>query len=305
MALKIKHNGIDISGKLELSKCLLCDRYGGMLDDITLEFPDDTNSITINRYDTLEVITDSYKSGIMYIDECLGFSGKFTVKAISSKPNNKDKKTRVWSHIRLTQIANDVAATCGLTLKTYGINDYTYDSVTQLHETDLEFLARICKREGYSIKCDNGNLIIFNERFIENDFEAMTINKSDVSPNWNFKRSANGMSRFTVRYFDMDKNVLIKFTAEDAQVDGRGDEAVMYVRDIAEAERFAHGFLRAANKECLTGMLSMTLNSGLSAGTVIDLKGFDEFDGRYVIYELTHDVLNERTSFKVRNTLAY
>lgn len=305
MALIIKHNGQDITSKINLASGILTDRYGGVLDTLTLSFPEGETDLAFYRYDEIEVVNDAYKSGVMYVDECIFSSGHYQINAISFKPQNKKKSSGFWRHIDLFRIANDVAKANGLILKTYGVTNFRYDAVTRINETDLAFLDRICKREGYSIKCDNGQLILFSERALESEARAVTINQSEVEPNYFFKRSTNGVSSLTVKYFDISTNEYIEYTAIDNDVEGGTERITERVKDTEEAQRFALGYLRERNKYYLTAQIKVSLNTEISAGTVLQLKGFSEFDGKYVVDEVSHDIVNNKSYLKIRAVLNY
>ena len=306
MNFEILHNGKNICDSIDIVKCYSSDRYGGKLDDLTLAFVSDSNTIEFNKDDKLEIRTiGEFSTGTMYLDSCIGNDGICTVKAISCRQESKRRKSKIWNHVRLSKLIEDAARSTGLTPVTYGIVDYTYDSIAQIKETDLQLLARVCKREGYSIKCDSGKLIVFNEYYLENNSTPIEISKEDVEPGYSFGRSLNGLASVTVTHFDISTMKTISYTSRDSDVPGGEDTRVEYLKDINEAERFSIGYLRDANKYHITGTLQMSYNGSISAGTVADLSGFEEFDGRYVVYEATHDFVREKTAIKVRKVLAY
>ena len=304
MALTIKHNGKDITAGVELSRCLLYDRYGGMLDSLSLEFPEGITKFDFYRYDEIEVTGDTYKSGTMYIDECEFSSGKYSINAISFKQKNKQKRSGIWKNVKLLQIAKDIAKECGLELKTYGVTDFTYEALSRVDETGLQFLSRICRREGYSIKCDNGKLIIFNNRMIENDATPLELKPTDIDPSYWFKRQTNGLSNVTLRFYNQQTG-LIEHSATDEDVDGGTEVITERVKDLSEALRFATGRLRQANENYIVGQIKMDFSPATSAGTVLLMKEFGEFSGKYVVYEAVHDIVNEKTYLKIRGTLKY
>ena len=306
MDFEILHNGKNIKDSIETTACYSCDRYGGMLDDLTVSFASNSNTIEFNEGDELEIRTSGgFTTGTMYLDSCTGESGLFTVNALSCRHNNKRRKSKIWNHVRLSKIIGDVAANTGLTPLMYGIEDFSYSSVSQIMEQDLQFLSRICKREGYSIKCDNGNLIVFNEHYLENNSKPIAISKDSVSSGYRFNRSVNGLASMTVRYFNPDTMRNIFFTSTDRSISGGEDIRIEFLADINEAQRFSVGYLREANKFYITGTLRMSYNGSISAGTVADLSGFEEFDGRYVVYEAIHDFMHNQTTIKVRKVLGY
>lgn len=305
MDFVLLHNGKNIRDSISLSKCYSCDRYGGMLDDLTIEFSTESHSIAFNENDELEINADGFTTGAMSLDSCIGNNGRFTIKALSCRHENKKKKSKIWRSVTLSKIISDVAKNTNLKPLLYGIKDFSYLSVSQVMETDLQFLARICKREGYSIKCDNGNLIVFNELYLENNSKPIELSKSDVDSDYSFDRSTDGLASMTVQYFDTESLKNISFTATDKEMRGGEGSKIEFVSSINEAKRFATGYLREANKFSLRGFLEMPYNKNISAGTVADLSGFEEFDARYVVYEAKHDFIAEKTAIKVRKILNY
>lgn len=306
MNFELLHNGKNILDSIKLSKCYSCDRYGGMLDDLTIAFSTDEHTIEFNENDELEIKTvGGFTTGIMYLDSCIGNDGKFTINALSCRHKNKKRKSKIWHQVKLSKIISDVAKNTGLSPLLYGIEDYTYKSVSQINETDLQMLARICKREGCSIKCDNGNLIVFNEHFMESNSKPITISKDSVNNDYSFIRNTNGLSSMTVRYFDTENMQNISYTSKDSNISGGEDSLIEFVSNINEAQRASKGYLRDANKFYITGLLGMPYNGNISAGTLCDLTKFEEFDGRYVVYEAKHDYVLEKTVIKVRKTLDY
>lgn len=305
MDIKIKHNGVDISSNIQLSSCYLYDRYGGLLDNLSFSFPYETSDLILNKYDEIEISANGYSSGVMYLDSIYHTDGAFQVNAISNKPSNKVKHSRIWLDVKLSRLISDIAENCGLNVKTYGIEDYIYKYISQMSETDLQFLSRICEREGYSIKCENGSLIVFNEYYIENNYPTFDLSANDVSSAWNFNRAINGLSKAIVSYYNHETGTTIESYAEDIETDGGTDLFIFPCSSPTEAYRYAKGKLRAANKNYITGQISMEYKPSLSAGSCLNLTGFNDFDGKYVIYELTHDLVREKTIIKVRKTLAY
>lgn len=306
MEFQILHNRKNIVDSIKVSRCSSVDRYGGMLDDLTIVFATEEHKIEFHENDEFEIKTvGGFSTGIMYFDSCVSNDGVFTLRALSCKHNNKKCKSRIWHKVKRSKIINDIAGNTGLTPLLYGVKDYTYNSVSQINETDLQLLARLSKREGDSIKCDNGNLIIFNEHYLESNSTPIAISKDSVNTNYVFNRSTNGLSSMTVRYFNPATMQNISYTAKDGNISGGDSSKIEFLSNINEAQRFAKGYLRDANKYHLTGILEMPFNGNISAGTVADLTGFEEFDGRYVIYEAKHEYVLEKTVIKVRKILNY
>lgn len=305
MDIKVLLNGNDITSKMDFSSCNLFDRLGGSKDNIKLLFPYDCE-VTFNKFDELEITAGKYSTGLMYIIGCDGINNNTSclINAISCKPTSREKRSRILTNVTLHQIINDVAKKCGLSVVLYDIKNYTYKSVCQINETDLQLLNRLCLREGYSIKADNGNLIVFNDYSLENNYEPLILKKSEIAES-NFARLENGCKSVTVRCFDIESKSLISYTATDKAVDGGTETFIEKLSSIDEAERFSKGYLRNQNNMMLTGSIKMAFNDGISAGTTLELTEFEEYNGRYIVYEIRHDIVNEHTHLYIRKTLDY
>lgn len=290
---------------MDFSSCNLFDRLGGSKDNIKLLFPYDCE-VTFNKFDELEITAGNYSTGKMYVIGCDGVNNNTSclINAISCKPTSKEKRSRILTNVTLHQIINDVAKNCNLSVVLYDINNYTYKSICQINETDLHFLNRLCLREGYSIKADNGNLIVFNDYSLENNYEPLTLRKSEIS-DANFTRTENGCKSITVRCFNLENKSLISYTATDKTVDGGTETFIETLSSIDEAERFSKGYLRNRNNMMLTGIIKMNFNDNISAGTTLNLTEYEEYDGRYIVYEIRHDIVNEDTYIYIRRTLDY
>jgi len=302
---KILLNGSDITSKMELSGCNLYDRLGGSKDNLKMQFPYDCE-VTLNKNDELEIIADRYSTGKMYIIGCDGVNNNTSclINAVSCKSTSKEKRSRILTNVTLHQIINDVAKKCGLSVELYDVSNFTYKSVCQLNETDLQFLNRLCLREGYSVKIDNGKLVVFNDYSLENNYEPLKLEKAQGSEA-NFVRTENGCRSVTVRCYDIENHKLISYTAIDETVDGGSETIIETVTSIGEAERFAKGYLRSRNNMLLTGNIKIPFNDEISAGTVLDIADYDDYNGKYIVYEVIHDIVNENTYLYFRKTLDY
>lgn len=306
MDYKLLHNGNNITDSIKVSQCYTTDRFGGTLDDLAISFATSGHTIEFNENDEIEIqAADGYTTGVMYLDSCGGKDGKFTIKALSNRHKNKKKESKIWNQVTLYKIIGDVSESTGLKVLLYGVKDYPYKSVAQINETKLQLLSRLCKREGYSVKCDNGNLIVFNEHYLESNSKPIEISKDSIENNYYFEREPNALTSLTVRCFNTETMQNISFTAEDKNISGGNDTITEFLSSYDEAQRFAFGYLRNANKLYISGNMRMAYNGKISAGTVADLTGFEEFDGRYVIYEVSHDLVNDKTYIKVRKFLNY
>lgn len=305
MKLRVLLNGSDITSKMELSSCNLFDRLGGSKDNLKLQIPYNCE-VTFNKLDELEITADRYCTGIMYIVGCEGVNNNTScvINAISCKPTSREKRSRILTNVTLHQIIYDVASNCGLAVELYDVANYTYKSLCQLNETDLQFSNRICVREGYSVKVDNGKLIVFNDYSLENNYEPLKLEKSQITEA-NFTRLENGCRSVTVRGYNLEDKTLYAYTQREKDADGGTETIIENLSNLDEAERFSKGYLRSKNNRMLIGTLKMPFNDGISGGTTLDLTDYEEYNGRYIVYEVRHDIVNETTYLNIRKTLNY
>ena len=312
MTFTFAYNGIDIAEEIEFYSILLYDRLGGMFDNIEVDIPisqDMDIAKDAEKGDRITVTTEGYTSGIMYVDDIAENESLVTISALSCRESNQNTKSKIWRDVKLSEILNDVARNYSLTLKSYGFKDYTYPCIVQRNETDLKLLERICKREGYSIKVDDDCLVVFDDYTMESQSDPIiTINLNDdsVKKQYFFDDTSEFWHSVTVSYFDIESKLAISQTYSDEECSTGNDVTIIeQVSGFDEAKRFARGYLRNKNKNRVRGRISMNYNPKISAGTVLELTGFKGNDGRYIAYEVVHDVLNEVTKVKLRKVLNY
>lgn len=307
MEISLIYQGKRINDDVNISKCYLYDRLGGMADSIDLSFPDGEKLWVqwgVQKGDEISVKADTYPTGKMYIDTYYMESGNFIIKTTSTPIHSKKVKSKIWRDVKLHEVINDVASSLGLSVKTYDIEDFTYRTIMQREETDLQMLNRVCMREGYAVKIHDGSLLVFNEKALEAGSNAVSVAVDDVFANYRFKRSDSLLSSYTVTYQPMNGS-LITAIANDANIQGGSGKTREFLDSVSEAERFSKGYLRSVNKKAVVGYLPMEYNPNISAGSLIDCTGFKEFDGRYIVSSIMHDVLGGVSYVEVRNTLTY
>lgn len=309
MNFTASYNGVDITAALsaDMHSCILTDRYGGLLDSVRLAINDSEKKwckYGMVKGDEIAIKTDGYSTGTMYLAKLDEKNGWLSIDAVSLKPTKKVAKSKIWRYVRLNEVLRDCAKDTGLTLKTYGITDFYYESLAQIKMTDLDFACWVCKREGYSVKVDSGCLIVFNERYLESQDTALRITPDDVDSDYSFSLSSGCTNNVTVSHYDREKG-LIEHTATDDNIIGGAEVINERVTSFDEAERFAYGYLRERNKRHVIGYLTMPYNPAISAATVFKAEGFQDFDGKYVVIEVSHNIKKEVSSLTVRKVLDY
>src|SRR5699024_6017061 len=101
--------------------------------------------------------------GSFYVDE-LDFKGPPSTVSIKAQsvPQGNDvrttKRRKAWEDVSLQEIAQDIADRAGLTLLYDVSESFFYDRVDQ-RESDLKFLGRMCKEEGFALKVTGEQIV--------------------------------------------------------------------------------------------------------------------------------------------------
>lgn len=306
--MKFLYNSVDIIDKVKPSTMFVNDYAGGEADELITTFPNAKLWATWKPKtgDTVQLIDGSFDSGILYIDNPQIQNDFCRLEAVSVPLSARKPRTKIWRDVRLTNIISDCASRAGLNFQTYGITDYTYNSISQNSESDFAFLKRICTREGYVVKVSNNILIVFSEKYMENQPSGMTINKKEVAPNYSFKNGLNLLSRVRVCNYNVTKKQSIDQTAIDANIIGGEMKINELCSDSGEALRFAYGYLRNANKNSKIGCIQLLQQTQLAAGSVVNLENFEgENNGNWFVYKVTQDAVNAKTTLYLRRPLNY
>jgi hypothetical protein len=306
--LNILYNNIDITNSVDPLKITLIDNSGGIADSIETVFSD-TEDLWSKwkplKNDTLEIKQNGYSSGLMYIDEIIQNAGTFQLKALNIPQSSKTSRSQGWENIRFLEFVNEIAGRYGFKVQTYGIENFFYQRVDQVEQSDFWFLAYRCMLEGYAFKINNKNLVIYNEHYLEQmdvDKVNSIIYKGDILNNFQFKnKSTNIFKRCLIK--SNGPNGFIQGQFEDESIFGPTLTKQINCSDIAESNRFAKGYLRATNKEMITGSFPIKLNTNYAAGTNIEMKKIGMFDGKYFINKVVHDLINDRTHIYLRKPL--
>lgn len=306
--MKFLYNGVDIISSSKPSKMLVNDYAGGEADELIATFSDTKLWATWQPKtgDTVQLIDGSFDSGVLYIDNPQIQSDICRLEAISVPLSARKPRTKIWRDIRLTGIISDCANRAGLTFQTYGITDYTYTAISQNSESDFAFLMRVCKREGYAVKVTNKTLIVFSEKYMENQTSGMTINKKEVAPTYSFKNGVNLLSKVRICHYNVTKKQSIDQTATDTNIIGGEMKVNELCSDSGEALRFAYGYLRNTNKNSKIGCIQLLQQTELAAGSVLTLENFEgENNGNWFVYSVTQDAVNAKTTLYLRRPLNY
>ena len=264
-----------------------------------------------------------FKLGIFEIDEIEynGYPETINIKAVSVPDNNTLRgveRTKSWEKTELKVIAQEKADNAGMTLYYDTEVNPVLDRAEQTQQSDLSFLLQLCNDQGLALKICNNQIIIFDEEKYEAVEPQITIVKPytvyEADEKMTYINSCLNY-RFTSKVRDIYAACHVKyqqsktketieatFTAPNKQ--GKVLEVKEQVESVAEAQRLAKKRLREKNRDEITGSILLVGNFDLVASTVVNILGYGNFDGKYIITNAKHDIQNGyTTSVDIRRCL--
>ena len=259
------------------------------------------------RGDTAQLVSGTLDTGVMWVDNPSKSSGVFRFDAASVHPNARLPRAKIWRDVKLSEIVSDVADRAQLAPSIQsGVTDWSYKAISQNMEADVAFLARICEREGYAVKATGGQLVVYDEQQLEAVTPSVTLTPQDVAPGYGFEDGIGLLNAATVTYYNVRKKLLIKQTVTDPNTIGGTVQRNEMISDDGEAQRFAWGALRAANKWRRIGAFTINQATDLAAGSTVNLSGFPGADnGSWFVYQTVFDAVQGKMHVYVRRPLAY
>lgn len=253
--------------------------------------------------------------GIFEIDslDCSGPPGQASIKA-TSLPHTctirNDKKSRGWENIKLSAIANEIAAKNNMKCMYESSYDPYYTRREQVQVSDIVFLQGLCKDAGISLKASARFIILFDAAEYEKKESVRKIKRgeSDIT-SYRFGASANDTkyAKCHVTYTNPQTNETIEYTYTPHESDSNGQtlEINEKVNTREEARQLAMKRLREKNKGETSADFSLVGDVSLVSGVNIEVEGFGMFDGKYIIETATHSVSGSgyTTGIKLRRVL--
>ena len=233
-----------------------------------------------------------------------------------------ERKNQSWEKVTLRKVAEDIATRNNLILLFDCDENPEIDHIEQADQADLEFLLKLCKSHGLSLKVTPEQLIIFDEYKYEQKDALITVYNPAFNINdnisekiiltwltdWDFRnKTRDTYAKCEVKTQNGKKKETIKgeFADPKGNSEGRTLHINHQVKDEAEAQRLAKKKLREKNKEKTSGRFSTIGNLNLTAGSTIQIKNFGKFDGKYIIDKVNHSIsANDfKTSCEIRKCL--
>lgn len=280
---------------------------------------------------------DSLPTGGFELDsvEAAGPPATINVSGVSlgySSPVRQTKKSKAWENCKLSAIAGEIAGNGGLSLVYESDNDPFYERVEQTKESDMSFLSGLCHDAGISLKCSDGQIVLFDQAAYEAKPPILTIwrnngrilpagpqaygaygKRADCTEYIDYRLSTGAAETqygsCRVSYADAATGQLIEGKATAEGEDGKSGqclEITAKVKDAGEAQALAEKHLRLHNKFNRTVSFTLPGNTGLVAGVTVKLEDFGGWSGKYIVKQAEHTVSTSGyvTKITLRKVLA-
>lgn len=299
----LKWNSEEVTGAI--SDIIVRDNAGGIADTMTIVFPDPEQAYMSwqpRKGDIISASVDGWNSGDMFFDGYLFSNGNFAALAISTPPDGRTEAFRSWKNVLFSHVAADITAACGLGLKLFGVKDYLFGSIAQGGEPNLGFLNRLCEREGWRLKVHDKVAVIFDEKTLETSAPALSIDLEDMEKDFRFGSAAVDLkSSCRISYFG--ETGLINYNLVAPGIYGGSIRPDFRAVSLGEAQRFARGALRCANRDEYAGVFRISLNSKLAAGNTINLTGMGALNGTWYLTQVEQYLQSNWTKCRCRRPI--
>lgn len=315
--LDIAYNGHNISEDLKphLLDWSYTDNLSGEIDDLQVTLEDVEHKWLSDWFPTKGSVLKGVIHKKNWMDPVRKTSiGSFEVDEIDANGNPSivkikaaaipegsslrgQEKSKSWEKTTVKVIAGNVAKSNNMKLVYQANENPKKDRVEQDNETDLMFLYRLCKDEGFCLKISNRTIVILDEADYEVKPVVATISRLSKEDDliqvksWSARTTLTGCYKACrVQYQDSKKKKTITatFTPPKAPKVGRTLVIKEKVGSVAEAQRLAKKKLRETNKEATRVNLTVLSEIHIDAGMTFNLKGFGKFDGKFIVTQVVH-----------------
>lgn len=296
--MQLFYEGTDITGDVDVVKCVHRDVSGGRCDSIELELE---NAAAWYRWqpqrdDVLEVQMDGYSTGALFLNTILPGEGKYRIIATSLPSAARRKVYQAYENANLADIMAACAAECGMDSGLFGVDDISYPYILRHKEGAPAFLSRILQYEGAVLKALNGRLTAISIEYAQALDAAQTI---EISAN---QAGTHYLRRDDIKLAGISiKTPFASGSAEDSGAP-HGQHEVFTdhpATDAAQAARWARGLLLHNNRAAEEMTVSMEFNPGFTAMTRIDISSPTDADGQWLIDEVEHDFFGKKSKVKL------
>lgn len=305
LALKILYNGKDITKDISVSSCIHDMFASSQADTLTIKFNDSKrlwDGWKPTKEDTISVSYGIAKTGTMFVDSVVPENGLMTLRASSIPPTALNKTDKSWENVHLMQLAKEIAERHGLGFESYDVSDKIYTYVRQPNIPDFEFLQQRCNLEGLAFVVYDKKLVLYDEEKLET---ANPVKKVKITSENDFTytdSSQKGYGKLIVTNGDLKG----EYSSSNGLTNTLTQTIATTISGQNEADRFAKGLLRQANKNLTKGVFKLPLMREYSAGSVVAIEtdGTSTWNGNGFVSHLRQDYIKKTSKIFFRKAVA-
>ncbi len=225
--------------------------------------------------------------------ELAGPPDTFTLRCLAAfiTPAMRTRNSVGYEGETLLGIARDIAAKYGLeVISAPDVIDMAFDRVTQKYETDLAFLKRLALEHSYDFTIRGLVLVFYSRASLETVVPIQTLSRTELE-SFEFRNRTHTTYRGSqVTYQDPTSKSLIIQSATSAAPIATGDvlKVVSRCENGQQALLRAQAALDAQNMWFIDANLVMPGSIAIASGNTLELSGFGEFDGAYIVLIARH-----------------
>ena len=297
--MELIYQGVDIAGSVDVAECVHHEVSSDRCDmlELVLEHAESWYRWNPKVDDSIIAGLRGYRTGKLYLNTILPENGRYRIFATSVPRAARRSGYRSYENIRLDALMASNAAECGMDGALYGMDSgIVYPFLLRGMESPAKFMSRICKWEGAAFKTAGGRFAGIDIAQIQDESAVQRIEiRADQAGCAHIRRDDLKWSALTIRtpYFEC--------TAYD---DGATDGNYIVRTDIPatdeiQAGRWARGILLSNNRQTEEMRIETEFNPGISALARIDLYGNDAIRGEWVVDEVKHDLIQQKSTMSM------
>ena len=292
--MEIIYEGKDISDYVEVRECGVRDGCGKRCDglEIVFENADDWYRWGPKQDDTIEVVHRGYSTGKLYLHTVLPENRSYRVLAAGLPCAARQKACRSYAGKTAEEILRSCARASGMGYLHFGLEkDAVIPYIQQNEESAAAFLERVLTLEGAVLKCSNGVYVAIGILYAQARNAHQTIEINALQSGVEYINSGEKLSTLTVQ------TPYASARATDIDAPGRPELTTGMHPALTElqAGRWARALLLQHNRRCESLILQTEFNPGMTAMTRIDIVGETSAAGEWLIEEVEHDFINNRS----------
>ena len=304
IALKILYNGKDITNDISVSSCIHDMFASSQADTLLIKFNDSKRLWDGWKPSKEDIISVSYgiaKTGAMFIDSVVPENGLMTLRASSIPPTALNKTDKSWENVHLLQLAKEIASRHGLSFESYDVADKIYEYVRQPNIPDFEFLQQRCNLESLAFVVYDKKLVLYDEEKLE---KASPVKDIEITTENNFTytdSSQNGYGKVIVS----NGSLKGEYSSSNGLTNTLNQTIAANISGKNEADRFAKGLLRQANKNLTKGVFKLPLMREFSAGSVMKIStaGTKTWNGNGFVAHIRQDYISSTSKVFFRKAV--